>query len=175
MTVTAAKADSVRQLYEDWLSLRGETIGDVYRGNIEAGFLKDVLPAIGSEAPHEVTRADCVALLRKVEVRGATVMLRRLRMWLRQMFEFGIDDERRPLLASLVVPTGHLTSFKRDKKGNFPAITDPAGALKLFKEIRRLDKYINRAAIVACGGKDESHCHTGRNLVNIPINPAIAR
>ncbi len=175
MTVTAAKADSVRQLYEDWLSLRGDTIGDVYRGNIEAGFLKDVLPAIGSEAPHEVTRADCVALLRKVEVRGATVMLRRLRMWLRQMFEFGIDDERRRLLASLVVPTWHLTSFKRDKKGSFPAITDPAGALKLVKEIRRLDKYINRAATVARGGKDDSLCHAGCNLVNIPINSAMVR
>lgn len=112
----AAKADSVRQLYEDWMSLRGDAISDVYRGNIEAGFLKDILPAIGSKPSHEVTRADCVALLRTVEGRGATVMLRRLRMWLRQMFEFGIDDELRPLLASLVVPTGHLTSFKRDKK-----------------------------------------------------------
>lgn len=145
---TAAKADSVRQLYEDWLKLRGDTISDVYRGNIEAGFMKDVLPAIGSKAPHEVTRADCVTLLRKVEARGATVMLRRLRMWLRQMFEFGIDDERRPLLKSLVVPTGHLTSFKRDKKGNFPAITDPDEALKLMKAIRRLDKFINRAALL---------------------------
>lgn len=145
---TAAKADSVRQLYEDWLRLRADTISNVYRSNIEAGFTKDVLPKIGSKAPHEVTRADCVALLRAVEARGATVMLRRLRMWLRQMFEFGIDDERRPLLNTLPVPTGHLTSFKRDKKGNFPAITDPVNALKLMQAIRRLDKYINRAALL---------------------------
>jgi len=106
------------------------------------------MPAIGTKLPHEVTRADCVGILRKVEARGATVMLRRLRMWLRQMFEFGIDDERRPLLNSLVVPTGHLTSFKRDKKGNYPAITKPTEALELMRAIRRLDKYINRAALL---------------------------
>lgn len=87
-------------------------------------------------------------MLRKVQARGATVMLRRLRMWLCQMFEFGIDDERRPLLNSLPVPTGHLTSFKRDRKGNYPAITDPAEALTLMERIRRLDKYINRAALL---------------------------
>jgi len=144
----AAKADNVRKLYEDWLKLRGSTISDIYRGNIEAAFMKDVLPAIGTKAPHEVTRADCIAILRTVEQRGATVMLRRVRMWLRQMFEFGIDDERRPLLNTLPVPTGHLTSFKQDKRGNYPAITDPVEALELMKRIRRLGKYINRAALL---------------------------
>ncbi|HEX2010883.1 MAG TPA: Arm DNA-binding domain-containing protein [Roseateles sp.] len=73
----SAKADSVRQLYLDWLKLRGTTISDVYRGNIEAAFMKNVLPALGIKPSHEVTRADCVAVLRKATPKEDMELIRK--------------------------------------------------------------------------------------------------
>ena len=77
----ARAGDNVRALFEDWLAK--QRVSSVYRGNIEAAFTKDVLPAIGATHPDEVTRAQIVAILRGLEARGALVMLRRVRMWLR--------------------------------------------------------------------------------------------
>jgi hypothetical protein len=89
-------SDTVLKLFEAWLSKSSH--GAVYRGNIEAAFQKDVLPSLGKMPPHLVTRDHVLAILRVIESRGAVVMVRRVRMWLRQMFEFGVEHEARPLL-----------------------------------------------------------------------------
>lgn len=138
--------DTVRKLYDDWLGKR--EMSDVYRGNIEAAFIKDVLPAIGSKPPHTVDRDAIVKILRVLESRNATVMLRRVRMWLRQMFEYGIDDETRPLLTASPVPTGSLNSYKRNKSKNYPAITNVSDIAPLMRKIRRESNFINRAALM---------------------------
>ena len=138
-----AKADTVRQLVDDWLKL--QRISDVYRGNIEAAFIKDVLPAIGARAPGEVTRQDILQILRAIEARGALVMLRRVRMWLRQVWEFGLDAERVQLSP---VPTGHLKSFLEPQQGHFPALTDPQLVPGLLRAILAYEKPIVRAALL---------------------------
>ena len=138
-----APSDSVRAMFDDWMAK--QRVSEVYRGNIEAAFLKDVLPAIGAMRPGEVTRRDVLDILRKIEARGSHDMLRRVRMWMKQLYEFALDDERVP---ASPVPTGHLKSVMEHEKGHFPALTDPAEVGPLLRAIRAYDKPIVRFGLL---------------------------
>ncbi|MEN9315470.1 MAG: hypothetical protein RIS35_1863 [Pseudomonadota bacterium] len=145
-----ASDDTVRRLFEDWTATRAPKTSTRYQDNIRAAFTKDVLPAIGSKPPERVERAEILAILRKIEARDAEVMVGRVRMWLRQMFDFGVDDERRERLTVSPVPTGHMSSFKgyRRRKGHYPAITDPEEVPGLMRLCRRTPNAIIRAALL---------------------------
>jgi len=129
---TAIKAGkvTVRTLFEDWL--KKKRTSEVYRGNITAAFIKDVLPAIGAKHPSEVTRDEVMDILRTIESRNAPVMLRRVRMYMKQMYEYGMEVgtvEHSP------VPTNQLRSFIAAERGHFPAVTRHKEVSVLFKAI----------------------------------------
>jgi len=83
-----------------------------------------------------------------VEGRGALEMVRRLRMWLRELFEFGIDDEKRPALLASPVPMGTLRSFKPHKARSFPAVTNAPAVPKLMVALRSTGNWTVRAALL---------------------------
>lgn len=127
----AVEGYTVRRLFEEWMAKKSGS--DVYKGNIRAAFVKDVLPEIGAMAPAEVTRRDVLLILRKLEARGALVLLRRVRMWLKQLYEYALDDE---LVQASPVPTGHLKSFLQGEVTHFPAITHAVDVAPLLRAIR---------------------------------------
>lgn len=136
---------SVRVLFNKWLDKhQGST---VYIGNIQAAFIKDVLPAIGAKHPAEVTHLDIVAILRKLEKRGSLDMLRRVRMYLKQMYEFALHDEAWPVDKS-PVPTGHLKSFLPHEKGHFAAIRNPGDVAPLLAKIEAYERPIVRTLLL---------------------------
>ncbi|WP_165442090.1 tyrosine-type recombinase/integrase [Variovorax paradoxus] len=145
---SAASPDTLRLLFDDWMATTKSDKSAVYRGNIEAAMKKDVFPRLGAKAPHLVTRAEILEILRAIEERGAFEMVRRLRMWLRELFEFGIDDESRPLLLASPVPMGTLRSFKTRKAMNFPAVTNHADVKALMVALRRTENWTVRAALL---------------------------
>lgn len=140
-----APSGTVLQLFNDWL--RKKRTSKIYHRNITAALEKDVLPEIGAKQVDEVTRADVVAILRKLEDRGALVMLRRVRMYLKQMWEFALDEEP-PRASSMPVPTGHLKSFLPPDPGHFPALTEPAQVKGLVKSIHGYERPIVRTALL---------------------------
>lgn len=141
----AAPSGTVLQLFNDWL--RKKRTSSIYHRNITAALEKDVLPVIGAKQVDEVTRSDIVEILRKLEDRNALVMLRRVRMYLKQMWEFALDEEP-PRATSMPVPTGHLKSFMTPEPGHFPAITERAGAKKLMRAIHGYDRTVVRTALL---------------------------
>lgn len=146
--VAAASPDTLRKLFDDWMATAKSDKSAVYRGNIEAALKKDVFPKLGAKPPHLVTRAEILEVLRVVEGRGALEMVRRLRMWLRELFEFGIDDEKRPALLASPVPMGTLRSFKPHKARNFPAVTNAPAVPKLMVALRSTGNWTVRAALL---------------------------
>lgn len=78
-------------------------------------------------------------ILRDLEARNSLEMLRRVRMWLKQVYEFGLDAERVP---ASPVPTGHLNSFMQPQKGHFPALTNAADVQGLLRAIDGFSKPI---------------------------------
>lgn len=133
------------RLFNRWLDKHQGSA--VYIGNITAAFKKDVLPAIGAKHPGQVTRAEILKIMRDIERRDSLDMVRRVRMWLRQMFEFGIDDEAVPV-DSMPVPTGHLHSFASHKGGSFAAITDPDEAAAMMRKINAYGSTIVRTLLI---------------------------
>lgn len=142
-----APAGTVLQLYNDWIRKKRTVISDVYEQNIDAAMTKDVLPEIGAMPVDAVTRADIVRILRNLESRGALVMLRRVRSYLKQMWEFALDEEP-PRATVMPVPTGHMKSFLPAKSGHFPALTEPGEVRGLMRAIRAHPHTIVRACLL---------------------------
>ena len=140
-----ARSDTVYTLFNDWL--RKKRTSKVYHRNITAALEKDVLPEIGAKQIDQVTREDVVKILRKLESRGALVMLRRVRMYLQQMWEFALDQEP-PGASGMPVPTGHLKSFLPAQPGHFPAVTERDEAIKLLRCIAGYDRTVVRTAML---------------------------
>ncbi len=139
---------NTRALFDAWIATRD--ISAVYSRNIEAAFLKDVFPVIGHVPPHQVQRDAVVKIMRTIEGRGAHELVRRLRMWMRQMFDFGAEHEDWPLLTASPVPMGTLKSFKTSRKGrHFPAITKAQDVPALMRKLRSVtDNYVIRNALL---------------------------
>ncbi len=145
-TTKPAASATVRKMVTEWLA--GQRVSEVYRGNIEAAFKKDVLPAIGAREPSTVQRADIIEILRALEKREALVMLRRVRMWLKQAYEWALDSEDYPTVTANPVPTGHLRSFMAPQAGHFPALTDPGEVPALMRAIRGYSQPVVRTALL---------------------------
>lgn len=140
--------DTLRKMFDDWMAVAKAGASEVYRGNIEAALKKDVFPSLGAKAPHLVKRAEIVEIMRAIEERGALEMVRRVRMWLRELFEYGIDDEDRPMLMASPVPMGTLRSFKTRKTRSFPAVTDSEAVPALMLKLRSTENWTVRAALL---------------------------
>lgn len=89
-----------------------------------------------------------VQILRLIEDRGAYEMVRRVRMWLRELFEYGIDDESRPELRVSPIPMGTLKSFKTRRTKSYPAVTNAADVRALMKALRSTERWTIRAALL---------------------------
>lgn len=137
--------DSVLQLMEDWVERK--TGGPVHKDDIRKAFKKDVLPAIGTLPPATVSRDAIMAILRKIESRGSTDMVRRVRMWLRQMFDFAAEDETRKL-TNQPVPAGMLRTFAAHTPESFPAITEVAEVGPLMQAIGSFPHPVTRTALL---------------------------
>lgn len=140
-----AEPYTVLRLFEEWLAKKSGSA--VYKGNIRAAFVKDVLPEIGQRPPELVSRQEILVILRRIEERGALVLLRRVRMWVKQLYEYALDAD---IVTSSPVPTGHLKSFLNAEQGHFPAITNAPDVSKLMRAIRGYEHTIVRTALLLC-------------------------
>lgn len=146
--ISSQSTDTVRALFDEWLLNKKSEASAVYRGNIEAALIKDVFPKLGAMRPHEVTRAEVVQIMRAIEDRGAYEMVRRVRMWLRELFEYGIDDENRPELVVSPIPMGTLKSFKTRRTKSYPAVTNAGEVPALMRAVRSTEHWSIRAALL---------------------------
>lgn len=139
------KKDTVLELMEHWVDKK--TGSAVHKDDIRKAFKKDVLPAIGTIPPSEVQRDHIMAILRGIEARGSHDMVRRIRMWLRQMFEFAAEDETRKL-TNMPVPGGQLRTFIAHQGESFAAITNHKDVAPLMRAIDSLQHPVTRVALL---------------------------
>lgn len=141
----ARTGEKVLDLFDQWLAKT--TFASVYEGNIRAAFHSNVLPKLGAMPVADVKRQDVISLLRVIEDRGALVILRKVRMWMHQMFEFELGKEA-PAIEANPVPTGRLTAFKPAVKGHFAAITDVDQVPALMRAIDAWVRPLPRVALL---------------------------
>ncbi len=153
-TAAATTTDTVLFIFKAWhasLARGKKPMSEVSLGNIQAAFTKNVLPVIGAVPAHQVTRDQIQKLLRVIEDRGAFDMVRRVRMWLRQMFEWGAGHEQFTLLTTSPVPMGTLRTMgftSSTSEDHYPAIINPKEVPALMRKLLNVDHFAIRTALL---------------------------
>ncbi|OWT56943.1 tyrosine-type recombinase/integrase [Candidimonas nitroreducens] len=80
-------------VFEQWLSHRSRTLQPGRQstlGQIERIFTRDILPTLAKRSIYEITQADLLQVLGKIEAREALTTAEKCRSWLRQLFRFAM-------------------------------------------------------------------------------------
>ena len=114
-------ANGFETVAREWFAKRSPDMAESHSGRVLRALERDVFPWLGSRPIAEVTAPELLAVLRRVEARGAAETAQRIRQICGLAFRYAIATgraERDPaadLKGAIIVPRG----------GRFTAITDP--------------------------------------------------
>lgn len=80
-------------VFDQWLAHRSRTLQPGRQstlGQIERIFRKDILPTLAKRSIYEITQADLLQVLGKIEAREALTTAEKCRSWLKQLFRFAM-------------------------------------------------------------------------------------
>ena len=94
---TASAANTFEAVFRLWCefkakALRLKTGRQSTLSQMDRIFAKDVLPYLGKRSIYEVSRADLLEVLRKIEQRNALSMAEKCRTWFNQLFRYAIVE-----------------------------------------------------------------------------------
>ena len=93
-TQLAENRNTFRVVAEEWIEGRLGQRSQTYRDQCRRAFANDVYPAIGRMPMREITAAQVLAILRKMDGRGATTLALQVRQWISAVFRFGVATLR---------------------------------------------------------------------------------
>jgi integrase len=130
----ALSANSFEVVAREWYERNMSDKSDSHKNRTLANLERDVYPWLGKKPITDIKAPDLLAMIRKVEDRGAVETARRILQVCGQILRYGIATGR---LESDVSPALR-GSLKPPVTGHFGAITDPKalGAL-----LRAIDEY----------------------------------
>jgi integrase len=136
-----AAANSFEVVAIEWLKTRGEKSesGDV---RLKRLLERDLFPALGHKSISEITAPELLAVLRKIEARGALETAHRAKQYASQVFRFAIATGR----ATYDPSEGLKGALTTPATRHHPAITDAKGAGRLLAAI---DGYQGTPAVMA--------------------------
>lgn len=136
LTEPLSTASTFEAVAREWFGRERPKWTEKYAGNVERRLHRDVFRWIGSRPVADVTTMEVLALLRKVQERGAIETAHRIKSDCSQVFKYAIETGRR----TDADPTGNLSrgALLTPDPRSHAAITDPAqfGAL-----LRAIDGY----------------------------------
>lgn len=86
----AARVHAFEELAREWYAYNSPRWAPSTAAKALQYLESDILPVIGSRPLKEVTRPELVALVRKIEKRGALNVAGKVRQWLSQIFRYGL-------------------------------------------------------------------------------------
>jgi len=86
----ALEAQTFEELAREWHAYRSPRWAKSTADKAAAYLESDLLPALGHRPVKAITRPELVALIRKIESRGAHNVAKKTRQWLSQIFRFGL-------------------------------------------------------------------------------------
>jgi len=124
-------ANSFEVICREWLEQKRGTIAPAQHTKALARLEKDVFPWLGSKAIAEITAPDVLAVLRRIDDRGARYTAHKAKSEISQCFRFAIATGRAerdpcPDLRGAIPPA---------QGENFPAITNPKEVAELLRAI----------------------------------------
>jgi integrase len=126
-----ASADSFEAVATEWYETRLSEKSDSYRVRTQRLLKKDLYPPLGNRPISQITSAELLLALRKVEERGAIDMAHRAKQTAGQVFRYAVATGRAER-----DPSGDLRgALKTKTKKHYAAITDPAEVARLLLAI----------------------------------------
>ncbi len=123
-----------RALAEEWQARYRGTWTSGTAATIKARLDKHALPWLGDMKPNDITAPDVLAVLRRMEHRGALETARKVRQYIGQVFRYGVASGQ-----ALADPTPALKgAIAPPKAKHRAAITEPA---KLAELLRAMDGF----------------------------------
>lgn len=141
----ALESNSFEVVSREWVAKRKVKWTERHSMKVLSRLERDVFPLLGRKVISDINAPELLAMLRKVESRGATDTAHRIKQNCSQIFRYAIVTDRaeRDPAADL---TGALESVK---KRNFAAITEPKQIAQLLKAIDGYSgSYIVKYALV---------------------------
>lgn len=90
----AENRNTFKAVAEEWIEDRLGQRAETYRYQCRRAFTNDVYPAIGRLPMREITAAQVLAILRKMDQRGATTLALQVRQWISAVFRYGVATLR---------------------------------------------------------------------------------
>jgi len=90
----AENRNTFKAVAEEWIEDRLGQRAETYRNQCRRAFVNDVYPAIGRLPMREITAAQVLAILRKMDQRGATTLALQVRQWISAVFRYGVATLR---------------------------------------------------------------------------------
>jgi integrase len=144
-----SELNSFKFVADEWFSKRMQNMTDGYKSRVYSQLQRDVFPHIGNKNIAEVTSKELLAIIQKIESRGAIESSHRILNTCAQIFRYGIVTDR--LEIDITVPLkGALTPVKG---GHFAAVTD----VKKFRELLRAIETFTGSKVVSAALKIAPH------------------
>jgi integrase len=144
-----SELNSFKFVADEWFSKRMQNMTDGYKSRVYSQLQRDVFPYIGNKNIAEVTSKELLAIIQKIESRGAIESSHRILNTCAQIFRYGIVTDR--LEIDITVPLkGALTPVKG---GHFAAVTD----VKKFRELLRAIETFTGSKVVSAALKIAPH------------------
>lgn len=115
----------------EFMKVKLEGLSAMHVDRTTRAIKRDLIPAIGKRPIAEVSAPELLAILRKVEKRGAIETAHRIKQVAGQIFRFAVATGR----AERDVAADLKGALKSPRKKHFPAITDPKAVKQLMMDI----------------------------------------
>lgn len=123
------EAETFRKIAKRWHKNRESALDPAHAKRVWSRLERDVFPVLGHKLMHEITPPDVLAMIRKIEARGALDISRRAKQGVGQIFQFAIASG----LAS-ADPTAHLRGALKPRPRVKHMSRIPLGELPTFLE-----------------------------------------
>lgn len=90
----AENRNTFKAVAEEWIEDRLGQRTATYRDQCRRAFVNDVYPAIGRVPMREITAAQVLGILNRMDGRGATTLALQVRQWVSAVFRFGVATLR---------------------------------------------------------------------------------
>lgn len=90
----AENRNTFKVVAEEWIADRLGKRSEAYRRQCERAFANDVYPRIGRLPMREITAAQVLEILKRMDARGATTLALQVRQWISAVFRFGVATLR---------------------------------------------------------------------------------
>lgn len=90
----AENANTVKAVAEEWIGKRKAVWSAYYLKQVQTAFDNDIYPFIGEQAMRKVTAAQLLAIVKRVDDRGAPTVALLVRQWLSAVYRYGVATLR---------------------------------------------------------------------------------